>query len=127
MQSSGLWLEMVAVIGVLFAELFIVGVCLFSISHDNKVRKLIVACYDDLIPLKAESRFVDTRYIYGRAFVKIEISFKLNGKKYKKVSGKSSKNSFGEDYSYQKIYKRYVGREIDILYSKKYDEVFVLK
>lgn len=51
---------------------------------------------------------------------KLEVSFKYEGKRYVKYSGTKQSNG------YDRVFSRFVDKEISILYSPRFDEVMIL-
>lgn len=89
------------------------------------VKKCVKKWMDDAVKLKATTEngvdsFLESAYspFVGRS---IKLTFIFNKKKYIKVSKTNIFN--GTSWAFCK----YIGREIDILYSPKYDEVMIVK
>ena len=101
------------------------GVCIWLLVINAKIKKKILLYVNDAIPLQAYSRKLSSFRTLGQPFpeVKIEVSFRIGDKRYTRISGDGKKRS----KMYQKIYRKYADREINILYSPKYDQVLILK
>jgi len=91
-----------------------------NIKHKGK----IMIWLEDAIETTAYSKQVSQIWLGLRKGVKIQVTFKINGKTYKRES--TAKVIRGQK-GHLVAYKKYVDREIRILYSEKYDEVLILK
>jgi len=118
---------------------FIIGAVGFSISvivsavllsRYEKIRKEILKWSEDAVELYAYSKCVGEQessepFIFNVVCAKIEVTFKLDDKKYKRLSGKTGR--LGTDDGFLRLWLDYRDREIRIMYSPKYDQVIVLK
>lgn len=90
---------------------------------DKRLKNKILPSLDDAIKLVAYSKTISNRkFGLQPKYYRIEESFTIAGKKCIDVSG--SENGAK---SYHKIFKSYHDREIEILYSPKFDQVLILK
>lgn len=88
------------------------------------LKRKICLWMKDAVALKAYSQKFETRAsfpTFNFHYIKIFISFSYNKQKKKRYSG--DKRHSG----YDTVFYRYADKEIDILYSPKYDEVMILK
>jgi hypothetical protein len=105
-------------------DLAIFTFCLVVVLHGYKLKKKIRLWLEDAVELKAYAKKQDDYTEFIKPSAKISVHFKINGKKYSRVSeGKSGSLPKG----YHGIWTKYADKEIDILYSPKYDQVLVLK
>ena len=117
----------------------LIDVILFAISlwlalENYKTVFLYRKCLKDGVVLTAKSEVTDRSdellgLIRSRA-VRIKVTFYLDGVKYVRRSGqKGYKQIFdgSKKAGYDNAFWRYSDREINILYSPKYDQVFILK
>lgn len=108
---------------VIFLALFSILVLL--IIENNKLRKKITLWIEDAIELKAYSKNIgENRLGIQPKAVKIQVRFKIQDQTFTR---ESTAKVFGGQKGYLGIYKKYSDREINILYSPKYDEVLILK
>lgn len=96
-------------------------VCYFQdiIIKEGVIRRKIKRWLEDAVLLSAISKKLLSAGIPSSS--KIQIEFVYNGKKKKQVSLP------GKLLQIQTIFSRYADREIQILYSPKYDQVMILK
>ena len=96
-----------------------------TMKYHINVDKEIKLWKDDAVQLKATSKIIDEETFIGEiptTYYKIEIYFKYQNKRIKKISGGQKRFK-----GYATIYRKYSNRVIDILYSPKYDQVMILK
>lgn len=86
----------------------------YILAFDIKIRTTLKKTLRDGMRLKAEGHVFDERKDKGQ--VKLLVKFKDGKKKVHKTS---------DDYG--KVFCAYCGREIDVVYSKKYNDVLILK
>ena len=109
-----------------------VVVSLLFILRDNKILKIYKQCLNDAVELEAESTITDRAYESIRTFLKVRISVKFYYKN-KKIIKKSGTLGYAQIFDgskragYNIIFNKYGDRYIKILYSEKYDHVFILK
>ncbi|MCL2751309.1 MAG: hypothetical protein FWE62_00990 [Firmicutes bacterium] len=58
---------------------------------------------------------------------KIQVTFKYNGKVIKRISGKQGYSAEAMETGRSLIFKKFIGKAMDVLYSPEYDQVFLLK
>ena len=95
----------------------------YLIVKDIIIRKKIYLWKKDAIKLNAYSSKIDARIApptFNFRDIKIKVSF-FYQKKIERVSGRKNKEI------YDPIFYRYSNREIQILYSPKYDEIMIIK
>lgn len=104
----------------------LIAVYVSIIVRNKKLRKKIIIWLEDAIQVKAHAKIIDSvRLGIQPKQAKIKIDFKIDGKKYSRIS--SGKMPGGGPEGYHKIWANYADREINILYSSKYDQVLILK
>ena len=118
---------MVVTCGILFIGLLILAT--FNGARLNHFRK----CYKDGVVLPAKAKIIDRKIVWVRTqethVAKLLIVFEYKGET---IVRKSGKKELAETYlgtqrsGYQPYYFQYDG-DVNILYSEKYDEVFILK
>ncbi|MBE7089792.1 MAG: hypothetical protein E7362_03200 [Clostridiales bacterium] len=105
---------------------------LLFIVRDNKILKIYKQCLNDAVELEAESTITDRAYESIRTFLKVRISVKFYYKN-KKIIKKSGTLGYAQIFDgskragYNIVFNKYGDRNIKILYSEKYDHVFILK
>lgn len=98
------------------------------INHKNCLR--VKEWLKDSVKLKAYAKTLDESKVYS-GFIplkatKIIVTFVYNGKHISKMSGKQD-SAISRFNGYSSALEKYVNREIDIMYSPKYDQVMILK
>lgn len=110
------------------------GIFLFLFFRNKRIEKEIIRCEEDAVEVYASTKKVGDSYdasnplgelVYGPTLEKIQIDFKIEGKHFTKVSGKSGK--LGTSDGFARIWTKYTGKPIRILYSRKFDQVILLK
>lgn len=97
----------------------------FIMIKNNKLRKKIIIWLEDAIETTAYSKQMGENRLGAQPkAVKIQLKFKIDDITYRRDS---TAKVFGGQKGYLGTYKKYADREISILYSKKYDEVLILK
>lgn len=114
-----------------FFVLFIISLCfiiVIIINHNNckKIKKWA----EDSVRLTAYSSSLDNAMVFS-GFIplrakKISVKFKYDGRTIIKESGRTGAHISSLN-GYSALLKKYADREIDILYSPKYDQVMILK
>jgi hypothetical protein len=92
--------------------------------RDVLLKRKIRLWLQDAVELKAHSQKFDTQAsfpTFNFCYIKIFISFSYNHKKMSRYSGDKSHSG------YDTVFYKYADKDIDILYSPKYDEVMILK
>lgn len=106
--------------------LCILLVYILCIVRNEKLKQKISLWLENSVQVKAYSRSIGSvRLGIQPKQVKIQVDFMIDGKQYSRVS--AGKMLGGGPEGYHKIWAYYADREIDILYSEKYDEVLILK
>ncbi len=105
---------------------FIIVIFARIIVRDKKLKHKVNIWLEDAVQIKAYSKTIDFVQlgIQPKQF-KIQVSFTVNEKNYSRVS--AGKMFGGGPEGYHKIWAYYADREINILYSEKYDQVLILK
>jgi len=103
----------------LFISLFILIINL--IAGYKKLEKKVVLWLEDAIRLRALTMRLDKVSLAYKPF-QIQVNFEFDGRMYQRVSAPGNVIK-----GYHKIFSRYGDREINILYSPKYDEVLIIK
>ena len=110
--------------------LFLSGYFLF---HCYKINNKIKLWKQDAVLLKAKSKIVAEQRVpsYGVTedkVAKISVTFKYEGKRIKIVSEEQGeKDFFHSKVGFDKLFKEYDDREIDILYSPRFHQVMILE
>lgn len=108
---------------IMFISFF--SVLVFIKIKNNKLKRKIMIWIKDAIEVKAYSKNIgENRLGIQPKAVKIQVRFKINDMAFTR---ESTAKAFGGQKGYLGTYKKYADREIDILYSPKYDEVLILK
>ena len=98
------------------------AVMLYIVRKNKKLKKNILIWIEDAVELIAYSENIGN-IMHIPPQTKIRVTFYFDGKPYSKVS----KGGDWLTYGHHKIFTRYANREINILYSPKYDQVLILK
>lgn len=119
------------------SEIFIAGIiCIFMgicflivITHclikDKKIKRKVVIWLEDAKELKAYSKKIDEHRLGMQPkSTKIQIDFTLNNNRYKI---ESTYKVFGGYEGSVSCFNKYADRDVNILYSPKYNEVLILK
>ena len=114
-------LSILGIMGVLFF-----CVCLFVIIKNFKFKKKLLNWQNDFIELHAYSKKIDScKYgLFSPIASKIQVQFRIGDKRIRKDS---SFKAFGGGEGYSNAFNKYANRQIQILYSPKYDQVLILK
>ena len=123
--------EVICVAIVIF---IIFAFCIWFEVVSFRIVKIYKKCLKDGVMLRAKSVITDRSneslgLVRSRA-VRIKVTFYINGKQIVKRSGeKGYKQIFdgSKKAGYDNVFYRYGDREINILYSEKYNHVFILK
>ena len=99
---------------------------LFLIIKNEKIRKQVNLWLNDAIKVKAVSKEAGRKYQFGILYVKLQVDFDVGEMHYTKYS-ESLNDKTTKEGGYYLIWKKYVNKQIDILYSPKYDQVLILK
>lgn len=100
-----------------FFDVFLVGLFAVELIKGCKNRLYAKKCLSDAIEIITIAKFFDKDTNWGLSYkgIKISVSFHYQNKKLRKHS------------IYDRCFKRYVGKEVKILYSPTYDEVLLFK
>ncbi len=91
----------------------------------EKLSKDVMLWLEDAIEIKAYSQKLgENRLGFQPKATKIRVSFNIGGKHFRKDS---SLTPFGGWEGYAGCFNKYADREVNIMYSPKYDEVLILK
>ena len=106
-------------------SLFLLAVVIFALAQDKKAKNKVRLWLEDAIEIKAFANFVSEKMTSLTSIAtKIQVDFMLDGKHYYKVSGVKHA---GWQAGYDKAFTKYVNKEVNIMYSPKYNEVMILK
>lgn len=94
---------------------------LLSLKKYYNIKKTIMKCMIDSKKTIAFVRRVDIIDIRFKPY-QVEFSFTLEGKEYQRLSPKNN-----PIVGYNKYFLKFVNQNIPILYSKKHDEIIILK
>ena len=117
----------------IFAILLGVFLSGYFLFHCYKIKNKIKLWKQDAILLKAKSKIVAEQWvpsygIIGSKVAKISVTFKYEGKRIKMVSGEQGeKDLFHSKAGFDELFKEYGDREIDILYSPRFNQVMILE
>lgn len=114
-----------SVITCIIGLMIIPVVFMIFIIKNYKRRKVILLWLQDAVEIKAYAKTLSTwGPIFEAKSTRLQVNFTFNGKKITKISqGKQ----LGVPDGYHRIWTEYADKEINILYSPKYDEVMILK
>ncbi len=122
-EGADKWFNLILGILIVIAMIY----CLFTGIQMNIKIKLF---QKDGVELTAISSMPENGVIFSQDVckVKLRVEFFYQGEKHVQVSGEkwALPKFMLIDIGYEKVFKNYEGREINILYSPKYDEVFIL-
>ncbi len=124
-EGADKWFNLISGILIVIAMIY----CLFTGIQMNIRIKLF---QKDGVELTAISSMPENGVVFDQdaCKVKLRVEFFYQGEKHVQVSGEKwpyVKIISGlEGLGYHKVFKNYEGREINILYSPKYDEVLIL-
>ena len=109
--------------------LFMSTIFAYFISCNKKLKRRILLYLEDAIETRASTKTIDTFKTIGHPQImkefKIQVNFKIYGLFYSRTSGIAGSNKIHNGYD--KVFAKYADRNINILYSPKYDQVLVLK
>ena len=114
-----------------FSICVIITICLSLVIYINhKNCKKVKEWLKDSIKLKAYCKTLDKSTTFSGVLplktTKVLVSFSYNEQTITKESGNKEKGNFSLT-GYSVLLKKYADREIDILYSPKYDQIMILK
>lgn len=112
-------------IGLNIIFLLILIVPINIIVNDRKNKKRIELWLEDAIETKAYSiKTGENKLLFLPKGITIQVRFNINNRNYIRDS---TVKVFGGGKAYLTSFKKYADREINILYSPRYDEVLILK
>ena len=114
------------VVGCCIAALFLVAATIYLIVRNEKIRTNIFNWMEDAVELRAFAQTVNVEHVsflFPRA--KLQVTFTLDGKHYKKTSGRIREGKTRTGY--QNYWMKFNNKNIRILYSPKYDQVILLQ
>lgn len=121
------WDKKIFIVGVLC---MLIGIMFFIISifclvKDNKAKRRIAIWLEDAVELKAHSQKINERRLgIQLKATKIQVNFTLNNDCY---IVESTYKVFGGYEGCVGCFNKYANRDVNILYSAKYNEVMILK
>jgi len=106
-------------------SILVLSLCLWLLIRNKKLKQEITLWLEDAVELKAYSKRIGTLTpsLFIIKYAIIQVDFIFNDVKYSRISTGWSRNFKGYRYAFAK----YADREINILYSPKYDQVLILK
>lgn len=129
--------SLIPLIILFFVGLLLTLYMLFNIFKHKKLTKRIKEWLKDAVEIDAYCKYIDNFKVMGQPTqIKIQVEFKYNGKKIKKLSGDERYNEgnssmnlinkYSTKTGYDWFFKKFADRQIKILYSPKYDQVLLL-
>lgn len=123
------------------ADIFAIAGCVFGatalplalgllISRNEKCRKEILLWLSDAVELNAYVRKVDVIHsdlLSTDDLYKIRVEFEFNGQSYKLESRGKQLGGTKSSRGFHNVWKDYINRKVNILYSPKFNEVIILK
>ena len=101
------------------------AVLIYIKVKDKKLKNKIMIWLEDAVEIKAYSKKVgENRLGLQPKAIKIQVQFSLNGLNYIK---ESTAKVFGGWDGYVGCFNKYADREVNILYSPKYNEIMIIK
>lgn len=108
-------------VGIIFFDLLLFGVILWAMIRTKKMHNSITLWLKDAVEITAHIKRLDLKNLQYKPF-QIQAEFEIDGVKYCKI-----RHSGNAIIGYHSIFGNYHNKNIKILYSKKYDEVLILK
>lgn len=100
------------------------SILLNAIALKKRLKEWLI----DAVELQCNCVYAEGSVIKNNGDCKISVFFEYNGEMHNKTSGKNKQNPILPlTDGYNRLNKKYVGREFMILYSPKYDEVMIPK
>lgn len=119
--------EVLVAFGVAGVYVLVCALFIYLCIRGQKQRKTVLSWLEDAVELKAVTKEISRQL--GEIIVpcvKIQVDFYYGDKLHRQFSD-GKRDRFDDWPGYLALWKKYADREIDILYSPKYDEVMVLK
>ena len=115
---------------ILFVVLLLIVLILVLIKN-QKTKKLVIMWVQDAVLLKAYTKKLDSfntelPFLILPEQTLLEVHFVYSDKKQSQIS-KGAMIGGKKQKGHHKIFSKYADKEIDILYSPKYDQVLILK
>lgn len=125
-------IELIELIFVAFVLFILVGLMIVYLVYVKRLKEKITLWMEDAVKLEAVSKAISRYPEYswnGNYSMKLKVMFEYDNTRYEKISGtpgykKPHDNSLKAGYSL--VFNRYADRKINILYSKKYNQVLIL-
>lgn len=129
-----LWLTLTEEMGAFFAIGFLAmvgcaSVFLVDLIKNHRHLKAIRLWMQDAVPYTVFAEEAGRQYLvngFGRYAARIVVRFSYHGREIVRLSGEGSKGPLTKE-GFFPAWNKYCNREIDILYSPKYDQVIELK
>lgn len=117
----------IAIVGYSFAFSIIPIIMTILVVKNEKMRNNVNLWIEDAVAIDAYSQCEGIKRKFLFPAVKLRVDFDIDGIHYSKESHSNhyKHKNFEEGYYY--IWSKYADRKIKILYSRKYDQVMVLK
>lgn len=119
--------DIFAILGCLFISVFPTSILGLLIYKNEKNKKEIELWLNDAVELTAYVRQLGVIQSGLAGLYKIQVEFEYEGQHYKYESRGKQLSASKFTYGYHNVWKDYVDRNIDILYSPRYKEVVLLK
>ena len=122
--------DILAIVGCLFASFFLPLLFGLLIHRNEKYRKEIELWLSDAVELTAyvhEIGVMQSELLSANNLYKIRVDFEYNGQRYKFESRGKQLGGTKASYGFHNVWKDYINRKANILYSPNYHEVIVLK
>ncbi len=122
--------DVLAIVGCIVISFLLPLVLGLLIHRNEKYRKEIELWLTDAVELTAqvhEIGVIQSELLSANNLYKIRVDFEYNGQNYKIESQGKQLGGTKSSYGYHNVWKDYINRKVDILYSPKYHEVIVLK
>lgn len=122
--------DVLAIIGCFFVSFFLPLVLGLLIHRNEKYRKEIELWLNDAVELSAyvhEIGVIQSEVLSANNLYKIQVEFEYEEQKYKYESRGKQLGGTKNSYGFHNVWKDYVNRKVNILYSPTYHEVIVLK
>lgn len=122
--------DILALVGCFFASFALPLVLGLLIYRNEKYRKEIELWLSDAVELTAYVReigVIQSEFISANNLYKIQVEFEYNGQHYKIESRGKQLSGTKSSYGFHNVWKDYINRKVNIMYSPEYNEVIVLK
>lgn len=121
--------DILSILGCLFMSLVLPLILGLLIKRNEKNRKEIRSWLLDAVELIAYVREIGIikSYLPANNLYKIRVEFNYDGCNYKYESRGKQLSATKDTYGFLNVWKDYINKKVNILYSPKYHEVIVLK